>query len=376
MPNQFGLNNAQAQKPTRWAPIFTSRFFSGLWTNRSPLRDATTTRIVEKFYGAAGDALIAGSNVEISNKLTLNRRPGTSIFDSNIWGGIDRFYVDRIFNSTEEIIKLIVDGAEIYQLYQGVKSTIFTKGVGAGQGYFQSVGNTLYFSDGVDQKKLLQSLVTWTANVTYNPAQYPFFTTYLIDPNGNVQQLIGTAIAFNGLNITANLLTVTSGETLTGTVNVGDIYQFPSPVASPFGFLANQYVTVLTVSANSFTAYYAAPDTSGAASGVLSGVNQGVPVAGATMPAWSTVVPDAGNFYQGGETIDGTALWVNRGLPTENWGIVAGTKPIVPQVLGAASAWASAMSYSLGNVIVDSNGNLQVVAVAGTSGGTALFGLL
>ena len=80
MPNSLGLAGATLSKPAKFASIFTSRFFSGLWTNRSPLRDATTSRIVEKFYGQAGDALIDGLNVEITNKLTLARRPGTTIF--------------------------------------------------------------------------------------------------------------------------------------------------------------------------------------------------------------------------------------------------------------------------------------------------------
>lgn len=51
MSNNLGLAGATPRKQPKFAPIFTSRFFSGIWTNRSPLRDATTSRIVEKFYG-------------------------------------------------------------------------------------------------------------------------------------------------------------------------------------------------------------------------------------------------------------------------------------------------------------------------------------
>ena len=70
MSNQLALAGAQPQKAPRFAPIFTSRFFSGIWTNRSPLRDATTSRLVEKWYGAAGDAMnailaAAGHNLRI-----------------------------------------------------------------------------------------------------------------------------------------------------------------------------------------------------------------------------------------------------------------------------------------------------------------------
>ena len=120
MPNNLGLAGSQAQKQVRFAPIFTSRFFSGLWTNRSPLRDATTSRIVEKFYGQAGDALIAGNNVEISTKLTMVRRPGHTELDSNTYTSPDRFYEFKLFNASTEKILLMIDQANtLYSWYGG-----------------------------------------------------------------------------------------------------------------------------------------------------------------------------------------------------------------------------------------------------------------
>src|SRR5271165_37615 len=103
MPNNLQLNGAQSQKNTRFAPIFTGRWSSGIWTNRSPLRDANTTRLVEKFYGPAGDALIAGLNTEVTNRLTLARRPGNSIFDNNEWPTILDFGEFHLFNLNQEI---------------------------------------------------------------------------------------------------------------------------------------------------------------------------------------------------------------------------------------------------------------------------------
>src|ERR1700722_17749928 len=109
MPNQLGLNGAQAVTQTRYAPIYNPRWTSGIWTNRSPLRDATTTRQTEKYYGPAGDALIAGQNTEISEKLTLIRRPGNSIYGMDTWSQVDRFYDFRLFNAATEQITLMVD---------------------------------------------------------------------------------------------------------------------------------------------------------------------------------------------------------------------------------------------------------------------------
>lgn len=196
MPNLLGLAGAQPQKQVRFAPIYTGRWYSGLWTNRSPLRDATTTRISEKFYGAAGDALIAGVNTEVTPKLTLARRPGNSVFDNNSWNNVDRFYDFRLFNQTDEEINIMIDQAgALFSLFNSVKTTVFTKSANAGQSYMQSVGNTLFFGNGVDQKKWLQSLIQWQANFDWAANSYPAFTTFLIDPNGNIQQLTTVGVS-------------------------------------------------------------------------------------------------------------------------------------------------------------------------------------
>jgi hypothetical protein len=285
MPNLLGLAGGQAQKQTRFAPIYNGRWSSGIWTNRSPLRDATTTRIVEKYYGAAGDALIAGSNVEITNKLTLARRPGNPVYDNNSWNDVDSFYDFRLFNQTEEQIYLMVDEANaLFSLFNSTKTTVFTKSTNGGQSYMQSVGNSLYFGNGVDQKKWLQSLVVWQAGFNWIANAYPAFTTFLIDTNGNIQQLT----------------------------------------------------------------------TPGTSAG--------------TTPAWSTVVPSAGNDFQGGLTTDGSAIWTNRGNPVENWGIQPPTTAVSPVVGSSRVAWVSNTFYSLVSVVIDSNGNLQQVTTAGKTG--------
>src|ERR1700728_3374773 len=115
MPNNFGINGAQSQKQTKFAPIYNPRWSSGIWTNRSPLRDATTTRISEKYYGPAGDALIAGNNVEITTRLSLARRPGNPAWDTNSWVDVDRFEEFRLFNAdTEEIIVMVDQANALY----------------------------------------------------------------------------------------------------------------------------------------------------------------------------------------------------------------------------------------------------------------------
>ena len=412
MPNNLGLSGATNSKPAKFAPIFTSRFFSGLWTNRSPLRDATTSRLVEHYYGQAGDALIAGTNVEITNKLTLARRPGNSVFASQVYTDPDRFYSFRLFSATSptlEDIDIIIDQANaIYSLYGGVLTDIFTKSSGAGQAYFQSVGDILYFGDGVETKKWLQTLNTWTANTLYGTDTLPFMTSFVFDSNGYIQQALGTYFPITEIAISASTTTVDPIITLTSSVNplnnltVGDILTFPaalpfpasfsgSNLPSPYSDLNDYSVTILTISSTQVTTTYPAnstvPFTLPAGPTATPGafayaINNGTPTTGAVIPSFSAVYPVAANFFQGGYTIDNQVVWVNRGLPIENWGIAnTPTTPLVPIVtpdntfavdpsFNQIPAYVLGSGYSTGDYVLDPNGNIQYATVGGTTGAT------
>ena len=368
MANNLGLNGGQPQKAVRFAPIYTGRWSSGIWTNRSPLRDANTTRLVEKFYGPSGDALVAGSNVEITNRLTLARRPGNSVYDPNSWNAPDRFYSFRMFgNSVEQIDVMVDQAAALYSLYNGVKSLVWTKSAGAGQSYMQSVGNSLYFGNGQDNKKWLQSLVVWSGGTTWNTPSTPYFSTFFIDPNGNIQQLTGTDIPITTIQVTSAVVTVTSSATLTSVLAVGDNVTFPT-TGMTATFLEGLTVAVTGVSGSTFTFNYANADYGPTSdTGNIFSLDA-TPVSGALPPTWSTVVPAAGNFYQGGITLDGTVQWTNRGNPIENWGIANNGTAVVPAVGTSNVSWQANTFYSLPGVVIDSNGNLQQVTAKGLSG--------
>jgi hypothetical protein len=359
MPNSLSLAGAQPQKQPRFAPIFTSRFFSGIWTNRSPLRDATTSRIVEKFYGQAGDAIIAGTNIEITNKLTFARRPGTSVYDSNSYTDPDRYYEFRLFNSTTEQIDVMIDQANaLYSLHGGVKTLVFTKSTGSGQTYMQSVGNELYFADGVDNKKWLQSLFIRSNSTLINTNVNPFFTTFLIDPNGNIQQLTGSYVTANAVNWGDGLLIITTDQTnllTSGVVAVGDSITFPNTMTATQ--LEGLTLEVTGIAANELEFSYinlTTPTYSGAESHVvLENIGSGTPTTGSGTPTWSTVVPSPSNNFAGGVTLDGSALWTNRGLPVENWGIdisngkqLAKPLPVSPSVSETIAGGSSSSSQT------------------------------
>ena len=83
MPGAFPLAGASPNnKPPRYAALYSSRSYSGLVTNRSPLRSAGSA-YEERYLGTRSDALIDGGNCEITPKLTLARRPGNPVYNSN-----------------------------------------------------------------------------------------------------------------------------------------------------------------------------------------------------------------------------------------------------------------------------------------------------
>jgi len=410
MPSNLPLAGAQPQKQTRFAPIFTSRFFSGIWTNRSPLRDATTSRIVEKFYGQAGDAIIAGSNIEITNKLTFARRPGTSVYDNNSYNGVDNFYGFRLFNSNLEQIILMIDQANVlYSLYSGVRTTVFNKSAGSGQTYMQSEGNTLYFVNGVDNKKWLQTLFTWQANTALVTAATPnpFYNTYMFDGNGNILQLVGTAFPITGTTLNASTttaqytVTVNSSIALNTRLVAGQIITFPANMVA--SYLDNQSATIISISGTSMTVTYPLPTVTPPTTTVeaVTGFcfNGGLPVTGNTTPGAtaggvfganygvSAVTVAFGASTVSGLTIDGSAMWVSRSDGSgpvngvENWGISNNpTSPIVPvdsesNPLGLSGTpvpqiplYATGTVYPANSYVIDANNNIQLTTAGGTSG--------
>lgn len=380
MANAFQLAGAQPQKNPRYVPLYTSRFWSGLVTNRSPLRSAGSA-YEERYLGTRGDALIDGSNCEITPRLTLARRPGNPVYNSNSFTGVDAFYSFREFSSTTEQIRVMVDDSvALYDGTANVKTLVWTKSSGAGQSFMQSVGNNLFFANGVDQKKWVQSLFTRNASgalpniansTTLRAVTTPFLSTYLVDSNNNLQQLLATK-----LTTISNVAYVSATNTLTLTVastagmSAGDL-QICWGLATAT-WLNGITINVISAAATTVTAHLVnenhADYPSAADTGTLAIADGGSPVTGGSVPTWSTTVPAAANNYQGGITTDGTALWLNKGNPVENWGIAQTTTAPSVAVGSSTSAWHANTFYSFAGVIIDTNGNIQQVTTAGLAG--------
>ena len=423
MSNSLQINGAQSEKRVKATPLYVGRNTTGLWTNRSPLRDANTSRISEKYYGPSGDAMIAGSNVEVTNRLTLTRRPGNPQYDgTNTYTDIlafDEFRYSKSLSdiwgtATEQIDTMVDTATALYANNNGTSTEVLAKSTGAGQSFMQEVGTQLYFGDGIDQKKWNQSLfVRNIANDSsgLNVDAYPFMNTDLIDPNGNIQQMIGCLIAtISTVKIADNVLTVTLDAQLGDNTQFPGMFDIPGDV-SPIIDTGTQFVLwgfqgTAAAFLNGATITLSAPTTAGGvtliadftaptlaptsvegkgylqiASGLICGTPNALTGAGTitaimpstlvglttgtAVPTWGTTVPAASNSFCGSLTIDGDIIWYNRGIPTQNWGIVAPT--IAPKYVANSSiaGYVEDTYFSPASIVQDGAGYLWQISTPG-----------
>src|SRR5581483_10338053 len=156
MSNDLQKAGSAPHKPERFGILYQDRFFTGLWTQRSPLRDAASPYLQSRYYGSRLDSLIDGENVELTTKLTLARRPGHSVYNNQTFGPIRRFFSYRNFTGSTETICVLADQDDgVYKVTSpSTKTLLFSKSPGAGQTSFLSVGNNLYMGNGVDEKQI------------------------------------------------------------------------------------------------------------------------------------------------------------------------------------------------------------------------------
>lgn len=376
MPNLLSINGAQS-KPTRYSSIWNESFSSGLITQRNPLRAGKGSSLMNRLYGSETDSFLAGSNVEISNRLTPVRRPGSSIYNSRLFPVILDFYDFHIFNSNTETIKVIADAQ--FAIYDATgpstQTVIYAKPTPGGQAYFQSVGNTLYIGTGTTQLQYIQSALNWTATTLFQTGNF------IIDPNGNVQVAVGsqtyTTLFFKDNSaatsttlqldpstpnilpnvrflqgVTVSLSNFSVATWLNGKSGVA------SPAASNFNASAVNNLNPTTIQLNVAVSSFGHAGAAGFDAGT---VTTGTGISGTTQPTWAT--------GRGQVTQDGGAQWVNHGPALENWGIAAPTvAPTVAQlpVNTTDSSWFASVYYpSAGGFVAgsfpDQNGFAQPI---------------
>ena len=380
MPESPLLTAGAQIEPTSAAPLHTNEFFTGMWTQGNPLGPGAVPYLYQKFYSASRyDRLIGGANMEVTTRLTLGRRPGHTVYNPGPFPPINRFYEFRVFQNQAETIHIMAScdpatgGTQgtVREVTQPATNTvIWTKNAKAGRTSFQSVGNILYFADGVDAKQWICSGQTWAAGTAYNPG------AFIVDSNNNVQLAMGAQTA-KILNIVVEHLASPAG-----TIKV-TLYLDPS---TPLDIEANIALTLAgltTVPGLNGTTPYTVQEIS-STQVVFSGLYTGIPatpysvetgtattgtgISGSSAPAWN-VTPKLA-------TQDGTLQWVNMGPAVQDWGGDAPpSAPTVTQMPAPSiyPAWAAHTWYAPAGafIIVDSNNNLQQLTTAGATGSAA-----
>jgi len=353
--------------------------FTGLWTagQRSAYRDAATPYIQKKFYQANRfDSIIDGINREISQRLTTRRRPGSSIYNSNIFPAANSMKNWKYIQNNAEVVRVIYDGVDgnIYDATAGQKSTLFSKSAGASAARFLGVNTELFFTDGVENKKIVQSAFIWGADEYFEQG------TFIVDSNKNLQVAWGgITVNISSVQVTSNVLTLTLDP---NDPNLPDNLLFlvgmklTASGLTSATFLNSQTFTIASVvqgnpetSSHILTAsfthanYGPAPDTGS--------VTSGTGISGSTAPSWGS---GKGTWTYG----DGGQQWLCGGSNIQNWGSAAPTT--APSVSFATkpnpyNAWAANTYYGVAQypVVLDNNG-IQACTTAGAiSGGTPTF---
>lgn len=138
-------NGAQSPKPSKYKPIWTDRFFTGLFTNRSPFRSPLSTLYADGYNLGKSDTLIDGVNVELTPRLTLARRPGQTAFSTANTTIANTFYS---FHQTDGSIMIVEDTAtDVNTVTPTAITSIYTKPATAKQSNFCALGPNLYWGD-------------------------------------------------------------------------------------------------------------------------------------------------------------------------------------------------------------------------------------
>jgi hypothetical protein len=350
VPSPLTAAGSQFDSPPRYVPLHVNRWWTGLWTNRSALRDAATPYLYEKFYSASRfESMIAGLNVELSPRLTPIRRPGNSVYNSATFSAINDFYSFRVFNplTFAESIQVVADtSTNVYNATgPSTKTSILTKSTGSTQTSFQSLGNTLYMADGVDNMKYVYGF-PWSANTAFAVGDY------IIDSNGNLELCTTagtTGATAPSWSATLRGITTEAGSTIVWVMEGPPLqnWQIAAPTTAPV--LVNPVLTLgagLRFWASGITVVlnYTIADSNGNIQYAFSGSFLGP--TGSTIPNF--------NPNLNGLTTDGGLLWLNAG-------------PV-------GSPWAANTTYTVGGsnpwIVLDSNFNYQLVTAGGVSGAT------
>jgi len=338
MPNLLEQSGAQPQKQPKFAPLFIDKAFTGIYTQRSVLHDPSDLA-TSRFYGGRPDALWQGSNVELTNRLTLQRRPGLSEFSTVTYPTPpDRGFSFQLLDGT---IRVIIDTESTGALsVTSVATSVGGNAVYTGT-FPGGVGNTY-----VGMKFTVSGFVGAGSDSIYTAVASTGTTITLNNPHATAETAAASMVSSgavywdqqNGSKTLIFAKGTGAGQTyfvaVAGILYMGDgvetfIYTplNPNAIAYGFGLVApvNGPTITTTESAASAVAWQAHTyfttmglivDSNGNIE-QLSGVN-----ADGTNPTLRFGTSSNGqppwNQATGGTTADGSVTWTNQG-PIGTW---------------------------------------------------------
>lgn len=370
MANLLETHGARpSNKEPKFVPLFMDRAFTGLFTQRAALHDPSDLGTL-KFYGGRPDSLWMGSNIELTNRLTLQRRPGLSPFSTTTYPTApDRAFSFELINGT---IQVIIDTGptdfiETLSLTQVAKSS-------GGQAIYLGV-----FSDGANN-----AFVGMTITVAgfLTPGNNGTFVvdassaTSLTLSNAQATPEIDPAIATLIRTLSISQVAQSSGgdAVYIGTFPCGGNNAYVGMIFVVTGFLtpANNGVFICVASTTTtltLTNGLATPETD-PASAVSSGAvyydqqnGSKTLLFGKAPGAGQThFIAVAGVLYMGDGVDTNKYTPLNTNGTIWQWGIVApALQPnvVITESVLTSQAWVASTWFSTMGIIIDSNGNSQ-----------------
>jgi hypothetical protein len=338
MSSALQVSGAQLES-SAFAPLHVNRMLTGMWTNTNPLRDAGSSAMVEKFYGGMQDAITAGINCEITPKQTLRRRAGLSVYNDGPFPPVRRFYSFNTFTMNSEAIHVLADTPQqVWDVTPGSTRMMFQKSAGAGSTYFQSVGNNLYFSNGVDNMQWDHTsdfIGRWGLDA---PTSAPSVIQQS-RPNNYPQWQPGTAYqvhssALSGIVILDDLNNIPSNFNVIPTQGGGQVaiicgqdFSSGASISLPSGFDASRLIVWTTAGvgldqANTVAGVFQSLGTGGVVQSNFQNRSGGAGIAASTN--WIAIAWDTGGgvseYYNGGyhgitfHTQLGDQIWLQVGV--------------------------------------------------------------
>jgi hypothetical protein len=350
---------------SEYAALVMGEYITGLWTQRSALRDAAVPYLQAKFYSAGRyDSLWDGLNLELTAKLTMGRRAGASVYNNQTWPTIKRFGGFKpLVNGVEQVWVMVDTAGAVYDgTGPSTQLNIWNKSAGAGSTYFQQVGNSLYFSNGVDNKKWVVGPYTWQASKAVQPGalinQGANPGTIYMALGGMSLAVVGTSVSGSG-GTWRHLVYVNQAQVPINFTNlVGARVTFSGLTTDTT--LNGQTLTVDTILSTTLGIFQVTTAT-GAAQAYA--VDTGTATTGSGTTAGS--IPSF-NPARLTVTQDGGQQWKSYGGAVQNWGLTAPTVPPTLTADALSRFWQPNTAFPLYTSLLDSNGNIEVVAA--TSG--------